>query len=49
MKSQNQKLKSFNQEMERLNKENNLKEEQTSFKTILNKAASRKKLKPSSR
>lgn|GEM_PF-3002583 len=46
MKNQNQKRKSFSQEMERLKKEDNLKEEKQPFTNILTKSVTSKKQKP---
>ncbi len=42
MKSKNQKQKAFNREMERLKKENNLKEEKKTFNEILKRAVNSK-------
>ncbi len=49
MKTQNQKRKSFAQEMERLKTEDKLIEEEKSFGEVLKKAVITKKPKPSSR
>ncbi len=49
MKTQNQKRKSFSQEMKKLKKEEKLKEEKQPFTNILKKSVVSKKQKPFSR